>query len=421
MSNYNNSLLFYKKYYDGVDWSKKSDDKDNSTHFAERNIELTKSILPEREEELPFGYNIPKEHCIDLETTYPGLLLGSGITHGSGLLGEIKLGFFLDHTTGLPVIPGSSVKGVLRSVFPLGFKYAAKKEKKSDSEKKAYLQEKAQWVTEYIGSKLAEIAPEQKWEEKVIEAFETWLFGSYETGVKVGPMSGRTIFHDALPLSAARVKINGIYTNQYLSTDFITPHKNRKNNGIPDALVNPTPIGFLKVLPGVVFRFQFHFEPYNKDGQEVLSTENIRDLFKSILLDIGVGAKTNVGYGQFIDPRPKPPPNQRRTANQSLGHSLPGTEQKQARESGKRTPPPFTRYPRVGETVELYGIIKQPNKENQPNRITFITEPENIIQGYKHEKLNAFKPGDTIKIKIRLHAQKSNEVAEILNVELFSI
>lgn len=411
MSNYNNSLQFYKKYYDGVNWSRGSDDKDNAAHFAKRNEELINSTLPEREKELPFAYDIPGEHCIDLETTYPGLLLGSGITHGSGLLGEIKLGFFLDHTTGLPVIPGSSVKGVLRSVFPLGFKHAAKKEK--DSKKALLLQEKACWVKEYLQLKLQAIIPEQNWDSYAIEAFETWLFGSYETGVKVGPMSGRTIFHDALPLSAARVKINEIYTNQYLATDFITPHK--------EPLKNPIPIQFLKVLPGVVFRFQFHFEPYNKDGQEVLSTENIRDLFKAILLDIGVGAKTNVGYGQFIDPRPKPPPNQRRTANQVLGQALPRPERQSIKEAGKRTPTPYKFYPKAGDIIELYGTIKKPNKENQPNRITFITEPENLIQGYKHDKLNAFKPNDTVKIKIRLHAQKSNEVAEILNVELFSI
>ncbi len=404
MSNYNNSLLFYKKYYDGVDWSKKSDDKDNSNHFAERNLELTNSTLPEREEELPFGYTMPEEHCIDLETTYPGVLLGSGITHGSGLLGEIKLGFFVDYTTGLPVIPGSSVKGVLRFAFPLGFKHAAKKEK--DSKKKAALLEKAGWVTEYLQAELNEITPDQSWDAPAIEAFETWLFGSYETGMKVGPMSGRTIFHDALPISAARVKINEVYTSQYLATDFITPHK--------EPLKNPIPIQFLKVLPGVVFRFQFHFEPYKKGGQEVLSVENIRGLFKAILLDMGVGAKTNVGYGQLIEPRTKPAPEQRRAANRSLGQILPSTK---TTIRGKEQPKPFTLYPKEGETIELHGTIKKPNSENKPNRITFLTEPKNTIKGYKDKKLNDFTPGTIVRVKVRLKAQSRNEVEEILSIE----
>jgi len=408
MSTYNNSLLFYKGYYKGIDWSQKSDDKNNADCFAARNKELTDSSLPVREEELPFGYAVPEDHRIELETTYPGLLLGSGIAHGSGLLGEIKLGFFLDHTTGLPVIPGSSVKGVLRSVFPLGFKHSAAKEK--DPERKALLIEKAESVTEYLQVLLQDIASGQDWGAQAIEALETWLFGSYETGTKVGPMSGRTIFHDALPISAARVMVNGAYTDQYLATDFITPHKH--------PLRNPIPIQFLKVLPGVVFRFQFHFVPYKENGRE-LGIEAMRRLFESILLDIGVGAKTNVGYGQFVEPRPKPPPEKRRAASQSLGDKLPDTGPGRGQKSGKQGPPLHSLYPKAGETIVLYGTIKEPKKENQPNRIIFLTEPNNLIQGFKDEQLNAFTPGDIVKITIRLDAQRSNVVDEILNVEIF--
>src|SRR5690606_9438219 len=54
----------------------------------------------------------------ELYTTYPGLLIGSGYQHESGGENEFKIGFFFDYTTGLPQIPGSSVKGVLRSSFP---------------------------------------------------------------------------------------------------------------------------------------------------------------------------------------------------------------------------------------------------------------------------------------------------------------
>lgn len=407
MSTYNNSLRFYKGYYKGIDWSKKSDDPDNARLFANRNKELADSTLPDREDELPFSYSIPEGHCFDLETTYPGLLLGSGITHGSGLLGEIKLGFYLDHTTGLPVIPGSSVKGVLRSVWPLGFKHAATKEK-DDAQRKKLLAEKAAWVAEYLQTKLKIIGPGQDWDSNAIEALEAWLFGNYEAGAKVGPMPGRTIFHDALPVSAARVRIKGAYTDQYLASDFITPHKH--------PLRNPVPIQFLKVLPGVVFRFQFNLMPYKNDKHQ-LSVEAIRLLFKSILRDIGIGAKTNVGYGQFIEPQPKPPPEQRQAANRSLGSLLPDTGYSKGHEGEKPILPIYSLYPSAGDTIELHGIIKEPKKENQPNRVTFLTEPKNLIQGYKHKKLDSFSPGDIVKMKIRLHPQKSNVVEEILNVE----
>jgi len=63
----------------------------------------------------------------ELTTIYPGLLIGAGYSHPAlkeikksdrDEVGDFQLGFFFDHTTGLPVIPGSSVKGVLKSVFP---------------------------------------------------------------------------------------------------------------------------------------------------------------------------------------------------------------------------------------------------------------------------------------------------------------
>lgn len=393
MSTYNNNLRFYQRYYKGIDWSKKTDDKDNAERFASRNKELTDSILPVHEDGFPFGYAFPKDHCIELETTYPGLLLGSGITHGSGLLGEIKLGFFLDHTTGLPVIPGSSVKGVLRSVFPLGFKHIAAKEK--DSDNKAVLLGKAESVTKYIQALLHKIAPNQDWDTHAIEEFEVWLFGSYEPGVKVGDMSGRTIFHDAVPVSAAQVKVRGINTGQYLATDFITPHKNRKTNNIPDALVNPTPIGFLKVLPGVVFRFQFRFTNYLKNGHE-LGIEAIRRLIESILTDMGIGAKTNVGYGRLQKPgqKPKQPPR-KATEGRKAGRQA----------TGKPEPEPKTQTiePIKLEKVKRGAEVSGEVVDNKGGSITFkldvIGYEEPVSVSYRASHL--FETGAKYKLKIK--------------------
>ena len=52
-----------------------------------------------------------------VKTIYPGLVCGIGYEHELGFENEFKLGFSFDHTTGLPYIPGSSVKGTLRSAF----------------------------------------------------------------------------------------------------------------------------------------------------------------------------------------------------------------------------------------------------------------------------------------------------------------
>ena len=51
---------------------------------------------------------------------------------------------------------------------------------------------------------------------------------------------------------------------------------------------------FLKVSPDVEFQFNFNV----KDGKTLTKIEKLK-LFAAILLDFGIGAKTNVGYGKF--------------------------------------------------------------------------------------------------------------------------
>jgi CRISPR-associated protein Cmr6 len=302
MSGYNNSLRYYKTYYEQINWDN-PDDPSNAAAFKRQNELLLTARFPTDQEQL-LGYPGHLDG-FELETTYPGLLIGSGITHGSGLLGEMKLGFFLDYTSGLPVLAGSSVKGVLRSAFPQGYAEAAKKGKKT--EEKDLLEKKAESVLNYIAYHLVQITGDETgWTPKRIQALEDFLFGAYGAEKSDVPMSGRVVFHDAYPLNVKRVKLNNRYTQTYLGDDYITPHKNRKRNGIPDALVNPVPISFLKVLPGVLFRFQFELHDFKQNDAVVLGKAQIAHLFQNLLLELGAGAKTNVGYGQFALPSPEP-------------------------------------------------------------------------------------------------------------------
>lgn len=297
MSTYNNSLLYFKHYYTDKDinWQPANEEqkKVNEPIFKKKNEQLFGAVFPKESQfSYPSAFNV-----IELKTTYPGLLLGSGIAHGSGLLGEMKLGFFLDYTTGLPVIPGSSVKGVLRSAFPQGYCKAAKKEGTKEEEK-TILEAKAAQTIEYLKYYLEEIT-KKSWDKEAVDALETFLFGSYKTGKSDSAMSGRPVFHDAVPLNADRVSINGKNTENYLGDDYITPHNKGKGN-IPAALRNPIPIAFLKVLPGVAFRFQFVLSDFkHEEGNFKLTKKQIEQLFRHILLDFGIGAKTNVGYGRL--------------------------------------------------------------------------------------------------------------------------
>lgn len=76
--------------------------------------------------------------------------------------------------------------------------------------------------------------------------------------------------------------------NKILGDDFLTSHGD-------NPLQNPKPLRFIKVLPEVTFRFDFNLS----DG--LITKEQKTKLFESILKDLGLGAKTNVGYGKFIN------------------------------------------------------------------------------------------------------------------------
>ncbi|MEW6652021.1 MAG: hypothetical protein AB1394_00980, partial [Bacteroidota bacterium] len=76
-----------------------------------------------------------------------------------------------------------------------------------------------------------------------------------------------------------------------LVDDAITPHPE-------DIFKEPIPLKFIKVPADVTFKFQFKINVYNKDGINLLP-EKIGNVFKKILIEFGICAKRNVGYGHF--------------------------------------------------------------------------------------------------------------------------
>ncbi|UYP01344.1 RAMP superfamily CRISPR-associated protein [Oceanotoga sp. DSM 15011] len=93
MENDNLSFIFYKKY--------ESFDEKYFLNFnyTNNNKDLDNNL-----------YN----YWLEMETDYPGLLIGSGYTTNNS---DIKLSFDFDYLTGDPIIRGSSIKGILRELF----------------------------------------------------------------------------------------------------------------------------------------------------------------------------------------------------------------------------------------------------------------------------------------------------------------
>lgn len=175
-----------------------------------------------------------------MKTLYPGLLVGIGNPHQTNMSeNETKIGFAFDYTSGQPYIPGSTVKGILRSCFI----------------------QAPDAVLEELG------AP---WTSEDLPALEAAIFDEGD------------VFFDA-------VICKGDSEGHIMGWDFLAPHGE-------DAFQAPVPIRLIKVLPDVVFEFRFRTNTHVVNGKKISPGKKIH-LFRNLLTTFGAGAKTNVGYG----------------------------------------------------------------------------------------------------------------------------
>ncbi|SFU71107.1 CRISPR type III-B/RAMP module RAMP protein Cmr6 [Clostridium sp. DSM 8431] len=275
----NLSYLYYKDYFDDLitdNFSK--NEEDNSYYFDIKNEQL---IYRSKREKLNSIDKVNKDNeSFILKTTYPGLLIGSGYNHKISKNGELKLGLEFDYTSGIPIINGSSVKGVLRSVF-----YIKKNENDSNFEENNNKnKEKLYYINSILNScikdKKVSVIKTEKLDMSNFEVLTNEIFEGKKDN-KTLNIYERDVFFDAV------IDLENTKASYILGEDYITPHKS--------PLKNPVPIKFLKVMPDVAWRFEFNL----KDG--ILSINQKRELFKAIIKDIGIGAKTNLGYGALID------------------------------------------------------------------------------------------------------------------------
>ena len=239
----NLNLLFHKEYYQAIGTNAFNDDvkKHNSDILSA--VFTVKDYVPSE---------IAKQTFI-LATQYPGLLIGTGNPHGAGDLGgsdeDVNIGFSFDYVSGQPYIPGSSVKGLLRSFFK-------------------YYPDRVNPVEEILrGKGFDDIGKDD------VAALEQAVFDNADT------------FLDA-------VVYDGNEYGQLMGFDYITPHKN--------PVANPIPIRIIKVLPNVRFEFRFVLSD-KKIREHTLTADALKELFKELLILFGAGAKTNVGYGVLTD------------------------------------------------------------------------------------------------------------------------
>ncbi|GAB4440171.1 MAG: hypothetical protein Kow00120_08220 [Anaerolineae bacterium] len=267
------------------------------------------------------------------------LLTESRLVVGLGADSVLETSLTLHRVYGYPIIPGSALKGLARTLALLELaaelgvpaltlaEYWERKSPDRDSAKptplnkldallEADLDPKDAQARQRLAGQLAalkndpalpqdasvkELSLQTFAEDKGVQEFHS-VFGSLKH-------AGSVIFFDAIPAEPPK-----------LAADVMNPHfpdYYRGGERFPDDAGNPNPVAFLVVEPGV----QFSFAVAARRGQVSVVIEPAQkasEWLKRALREVGIGAKTGAGYGVFgkrrplrarrAAPEPEPPP-----------------------------------------------------------------------------------------------------------------
>ena len=169
-----------------------------------------------------------------------------------------ETGMILDRNTGLPYIPASSIKGVLRLACAINLA----KNKYSDGN----VPDDDETLVRYFGSESDK-----------------------------NPKRGQLIILDAYSENVPKLKL-----------DIMNPHFGKYYSGEnkqPVETESPVPIKFLAVTEGTMFVFRCAFMPLeNKilsDNEKQTIQEDVIKMFDTAFETVGFGGKTAIGYGRF--------------------------------------------------------------------------------------------------------------------------
>jgi len=237
---------------------------------------------------------------------------------GLGGKGVLEVGITLHHVTGLPIIPGSALKGLARTYALLIIAEKMEIPVLSPRRLQQLQPDRLASPLEILDAALVASDEQRKKalmplieslarlnqaiDEQIIEKLEDALrkwslaqryraaFGSQENG-------GDCIFYDAV--------IAALPGDRLFELDVMTPHfkdyyddvnsGKPKFNKAPHDGQNPNPIGFVTVAAGTTFAFAVG--PRRGSDPQVVR-QAVRWL-KQALAELGVGAKTAAGYGVF--------------------------------------------------------------------------------------------------------------------------
>ncbi len=238
----NNAIVYYKKKYDYL--------KNNASNL------------------LKYKHLNQIKFCMEMDRIYEKititarlvspLIVGIGQTHPN------EVGMTFDHTIGIPYIPASGIKGVVRLSYILAI------------------------ILNESGTLKNEFKDEEKISLEKTDIPE--IFGGDKSiGNKIETLKGNVIFLDAYPLNIPELYVD-IMNPHY--GDYYSDDKNKKP---PADYLNPNPIKFLAVAKGTEFIFRLLVL---KSIDEKIK-EKFKKAFERAIECEGIGAKTALGYGLF--------------------------------------------------------------------------------------------------------------------------
>jgi CRISPR-associated protein Cmr6 len=269
--------LVFNKWLDLEDYLKRKD-KENSQEIFISDYNKSKQkaakILERRHEE-------QASYCQAMQKAgwYPFVYhakLISPFVSGLGMTHPTETGLVLDHTSGIPYLPASSQKGVLRIAHIIN----------------TLFNENGEWreLEDLLDQgivKKDENTSNILWEE---DAASRTLFGFSE---KKEALAGQLVVLDAYPLNPPE-----------LGVEILNPHFSEYYQGKrgPTEDQNPIPVKFLVVKPDAEFVFRLllrtPFQKAPETNQESLITIINKNIRRAITEE-GMGAKTALGFGRF--------------------------------------------------------------------------------------------------------------------------
>ena len=263
--------LWYNKFipissFDACKASDESGDKDNAVSYYHGKYKQSKkdkiNLLLEKRHCDQAGF------CKALSSEYEAVILKAKLKTplitGIGEAHPHEVSMVFDHNLGIPYIPASGIKGIVRFAHTLGL------------------------IDKIPDGKIVERDKDKKSCPPHFDDEEDWthipqLFGTQAK-------RGAVFFLDAYPEKTPDLHV-----------DIMNPHYGEyygEETKPPGDYLNPIPLKFLTVAKDTVFIFRALVDKKNPE-----LTNMVKTAFRKALTEEGVGAKTAVGYGLFDLPK----------------------------------------------------------------------------------------------------------------------